>query len=72
MTTARGLRSYQQLPSLRAVLIASHRARRVTLVHRAEKGWEETDFRGGETVMVSSPPLSFAVDELSDLIALVQ
>ncbi len=64
------LRSYQQLPSLRAVLLVSHRARRVTLVHRVGDGWEELDFRGGETVVVATPVVRFAVDELYEGVAL--
>ena len=64
------LRSYQQLPSLSAVLLVSHRARRVTLVERRQRGWEEVDFRGGETVVVATPNLRFLVDELYEGVAL--
>lgn len=64
------LRSYQQLPSLRAVVLVSHRARRVTLVQRTEQGWEEVDFRGGETVIGVTPALRFEVDELYEGVAL--
>lgn len=64
------LRSYQQLPSLRAILIVSHRARRVTLMQRSEGGWEEVDFRGGETVVVATPSVKFLVDELYEGVAL--
>lgn len=62
------LRSYQQLPSLNAVLLVSHRARRVTLVQRAPDGWSETDFRGGETVEAAN--VRFTVDELYEGVAL--
>ncbi len=64
------LRSYQQLASLSAVLIVSHRARRVTLIRRGEGGWEEVDFRGGETVVVATPNVKFRVDELYEGVAL--
>ena len=64
------LRSYQQLPSLRAVLLVSHRARRVTLVQRGQAGWEETDYRGGESVVVATPTARFLVDGLYDGVAL--
>lgn len=64
------LLSYQQLPSVQAVLLVSHRARRVTLVQRTPQGWEEVDFRGGETVVARSPALSFGVDELYEGVAL--
>ena len=64
------LRSYQQLPSLSAILIVSHRARRVTLIERSEDGWGELDFRGGETLVVATPNLKFRVDELYEGVAL--
>ena len=64
------LRSYQQLPSLSAILIVSHRARRVTLIERSEEGWGEIDFRGGETLVVATPNLKFRVDELYEGVAL--
>lgn len=58
------LKMYQQLPSLRAVLLVSHRARRVTVVRRGPHGWDELDFRGGETIASSEPNFRFAVDDL--------
>lgn len=64
------LKSYQQLPSLQGVLIVSHRARRVTLIHRNEGGWEEVDFRGGEMVVVTMASTKFLVDELYGGVAL--
>ena len=64
------VRSYQQLPSLSAILIVSHRARRVTLLQRSEGGWEEIDFRGGETAVVAMPSVRFLVDELYEGVAL--
>ena len=37
------LSHYKQLASLRAVLIVSHKAQRVTVVERTESGWSERD-----------------------------
>lgn len=58
------LSHYKQLPSLQAVLFISHRSHRVTLVQRTAAGWEEREFRAGETVAVAEPALQFAVDDL--------
>lgn len=58
------LSHYKQLASLRAVLLVSHRSRRITLVERTHEGWTERDFRSGEAVSLSEPALSFAVDDL--------
>lgn len=64
------LSHYRQLPALRAVLLVSHRERRVTVVTRDAAGWTERDFRGGERVSVDEPSVSFAVDELYDGVTL--
>lgn len=66
------LRCYQQLSSLRAIILISHRARRVTVVSRSVAGWSEVDFRGGETLELSNPLLSFMVNEVYEGIDLVQ
>ncbi len=58
------LSHYKQLPSLRAVLFVSHRTRRVTLVERSAAGWDETELRAGERVVVREPSFAFEVDEL--------
>jgi Uma2 family endonuclease len=58
------LSHYKQLPSLRAVLFISHRERRVTVVERSARGWDEREVRGGEQVTVTTPSVSIAVDEL--------
>ncbi len=58
------LSHYKQLPSLQAVLFVSHRERRITVVARTERGWSETDVRGGETVTLPSPALTLAVDDV--------
>lgn len=57
-------RHYQRLPSMRAVLIVSHREPRVTVVERAPEGWSERHVGPGELVTLSQPQVSFAVDEL--------
>lgn len=58
------LSHYKQLPSLRAVLLVSHRMARVTVVERSARGWDERDVRAGESVELASPALRFAVDDL--------
>jgi Uma2 family endonuclease len=64
------LSHYKQLPSLRAVLFVSHRTSRVTLVERSSAGWDEREFRAGETVTITEPTLSLAIDELYQGISL--
>jgi Uma2 family endonuclease len=58
------LSSYKQLPSLQAVLIVSHRTRRVTAVTRTPTGWEALEVRGGEEVVLQTPAARFTIDEL--------
>jgi Uma2 family endonuclease len=59
------LRNYQQLPSLREVLIVSHREARVTLVRRDEEGsWTSSDVRSGQSIVLASTQGSLAVDDL--------
>lgn len=58
--------SSKQLTSLRVVLLVSHRARRITVVERTERGWTERDVRGGEVVTLAAPALRLPVDELYD------
>ena len=59
------LRNYQLLPSLREVLIISHRGPRVTLVRREEDGrWTSSDFRDAEAVTLSSVGMILEVDDL--------
>jgi Uma2 family endonuclease len=57
------LRGYKQLSSLQAVLLVSHRARRITIVERTADGWVERDARGGEQATLAKPALRFAVDD---------
>lgn len=59
------LRNYQHLPSVREVLIISHREPRVTLVRREDDGrWTSRDIRSGESVTIASVGKSIAVDEI--------
>ena len=59
------LRNYEQLPSLREVLIISHREPRVTLVRRHEDGrWVSSDFRSGQSVALVSVGGSLAIDDV--------
>lgn len=64
------LSHYKQLPSLRAVLLVSHRSQRITCVFRSPDGWEERDCRSGEIVRFDIPELEFAVDAIYDGIEL--
>jgi len=58
------LSHYKQCPSLTAVVIVSHRRRQVTVLERVGASWEQREFRAGESAVVRSPALSFAIDEL--------
>ena len=55
---------YKQLPSLRAVLLISHRRPQVTVVERTDDGWKERELRSGERVILAAPSLNISVDEL--------
>lgn len=58
------LNNYKQLPSLQAVLFVSHRRKQVTLISRADAGWDTSEYRSGERVQVPALNLQFSVDEL--------
>ncbi len=59
------LRNYEQLPSLREVLIISHREPRVTLVRRQEKDeWTSSDLRSGQSIDLVSVGSSISVDDI--------
>jgi Uma2 family endonuclease len=60
------LSQYKQIPSLRAVLFVSHRARRITVVERVAHSWSERDLRGGENVTLDAHGVNFSVDEIYD------
>lgn len=59
------LRHYQQLPSLRDLLVVSHREPRVTVVTRNADGmWTSHDFRSGASFTLASLGSSIAVDDV--------
>jgi Uma2 family endonuclease len=59
------LRNYEHLPSLREVLIISHREPRVTLVRRLEDDrWVASDFRSGQSVPLVGVSGTLAVDDI--------
>lgn len=64
------LSQYKQLPSLTAVVFVSHRSRRLTVVERTPTGWDERDYRSGESMKLSTPTITLAVDDLYEGIAL--
>lgn len=62
---------YKQIPSLRAVLIVSHRRRSIMIIERTtgeDGGWSEREARSGEAVVLGG--FSFLVDEIYDGISL--
>lgn len=60
------LRHYQQIPSLAEVLLVSHRRPQVTVHSRSSTGWEQQEFRQGETLVLRTPKLSLSVNEIYD------
>lgn len=58
------LSQYKQLPSLMAVFFVSHREQRITLVQRGSSGWDEREFRAGETVRIADPALALPVSDV--------
>lgn len=64
------LNHYKQCPSLEVVLFVSHRRQQVTVVSRTSKGWEQREWRSGESVELEAPKLSLSVDELYENIEL--
>lgn len=64
------LRHYKQCPSVKAVLIISHRRQQVTVFERVDAGFEQREVRAGEFVEVRDPALRFAVSDLYQGIAL--
>lgn len=57
-------RYYRAIPSLREMLIVSHREARVTLLRRTEAGWDTLEARSGETLTLASLATALAVDDL--------
>lgn len=64
------LQHYQRLPSLRAVLLVSHRERRITVVECPPHGWQARDVGAGEAVTLVEPPLRFDLDALYGAVTL--
>jgi Uma2 family endonuclease len=58
------LSHYKQIPSLRAVLVVSHRRRQLTAVVRAESGFDMHEARAGERLTLASPAITIAVDDV--------
>jgi Uma2 family endonuclease len=59
------LRHYKSLPSLREVLIVSHREARITIHRRMDtEAWSVSEAKAGDTVFLESVAMSFPVDEL--------
>lgn len=58
------LSHYQQCPSVLAVLLVSHRRPQVTVIARTASGWEQREYRAGQRVELTTPPLELSVDEL--------
>ncbi len=64
------LNHYEQCPSLQAVIFVSHRKQQLTLVERTQDGWQQSEFRSGQTLQLRQPPASLSVDELYEGITL--
>lgn len=59
------LSHYKQLPSLRTILIVSHKTRRVTVLERRSDGWAApVEYRASETLACVEPRLAISVDQL--------
>ena len=58
------LRHYRSLPSLREVVIASHRGPRLTLHRRGDEGWEEELAGPGDALSLDSVASRIAVDDV--------
>lgn len=59
------LRNYELLPSLREVLILSHREPRITVVRREQDvRWTSTDCRSGQSAALACVGMTIAVDDI--------
>ena len=58
------LRHYKSLPSVREVLIVSHRAPHLTLHRRGDPDWTVTTAEGGASLELASVAALIAVDEV--------
>ena len=61
------LSQYEQLPSLEAVLLISHRRRQVTVVSRDGQGWREKEVRASERVELAGG-IAFDVTHLYSVV----
>lgn len=64
------LSHYKQIPSLSAVFIVSHRRRQITALVRGASGFEVHELRSGESLVLASPALTLATDEVYAGVAL--
>lgn len=62
----------KHIPSLKVVLIVSHRRPRITVVERVGNEWNEREFNAGETVVLGDPICRFALDDVFRGIALTE
>jgi Uma2 family endonuclease len=60
------LEQYQQIPSLAAILLVSHRERRVDVFRRDDGGWLAATARGGDVIALEHLGCSLPVDEIYD------
>jgi len=58
------LRHYKQLPSVREILLVSHREPRLTLSRRDGDGWTQLEAGRGESIALESVGARIAVDDL--------
>lgn len=58
------LRAYQTIPSLREVILVSHRDRRIAIHARTASGWTVRQARSGETACVESLGAELVVDTI--------
>jgi Uma2 family endonuclease len=64
------LNHYKQIPSLKSVLVVSHRRQQITVFERAGSVWEQREYRAGERLTLAEPELALSLDELYAGIAL--
>lgn len=58
------LRHYMRLPSVREILIVSHREPRLTLHRREEPGWIESSAASGQTLELRSVAVRVSLDDV--------
>ncbi len=63
--------NYKQCPSVKVILIVSHRRPWITVIERnPESGWHQREYRAGEILELAEPALTLSLDELYEGIAL--